>query len=98
MGVTGLGTLAAAPFGGHTVNLAAITAALTAGPDAGPDRDRRWVAAVSAGAAYVVLAVGAGAFTALVTAAPEGVVQSAAGLALLGTLAAALGGAVADEA
>lgn len=97
MAVTGLGTLAAAPLGGHTVNLAAITAALAAGPDAGPDRERRWVASVSAAATYVVLAAGAGALTTLVAAAPEGVVQSAAGLALLGTLAAALGAALADE-
>lgn len=97
MGVTGLGTLLAAPLGGHAVNLAAITAALTAGPAAGPDRERRWHASVAAALTYLGLAVGAGALTALVAAAPDGVVQSAAGLALLGTLAAALGDALADE-
>ena len=42
-------------FGGHLVNLAAITAALCAGPEAHPDPARRWVASASAGAAYVVL-------------------------------------------
>lgn len=97
MGVTGVGTLLAAPLGGHAVNLAAITAALTAGPSAGPDRDRRWHASVAAALTYLLLAVGAGALTALVAAAPDGVVQSAAGLALLGTLAAALGDALSDE-
>ena len=35
---TGVATLIAAPFGGHAVNLAAISAALAAGPDAHPDR------------------------------------------------------------
>ena len=34
---TGGFTLLAAPFGGHAVNLAAITAALCASPDASPD-------------------------------------------------------------
>ena len=97
MGVTGLGTLLAAPLGGHAVNLAAITAALAAGPAAGPDRERRWHASVSAAITYLVLAAGTGALTALVSAAPDGVVQSAAGLALLGTLAAALGDALSEE-
>lgn len=95
--VTGVGTVAAAPFGGHAVNLAAITAALAAGPDAGPDRDRRWIAPVAAAATYLVFAGAAGAVTALVVAAPDGVMQSAAGLALLGTLAASLRESLDDE-
>ena len=41
---TGAGTLAAAPLGGHAMNLAAISASLAAGEEAGP-RDRRWIAA-----------------------------------------------------
>ena len=97
MTVTGLGTLAGAPFGGHAINLAAITAALTAGPTAGAARDRRWIAAVSASVTYLALALACGALTALVAAAPGGVMQAAAGLALLGTLGAALAGALADE-
>ena len=39
MTVTGIGTLVGAPFGGHAINLAAITAAMNAGPMAGPDRE-----------------------------------------------------------
>ena len=97
LGVTGLGTLLAAPFGGHAVNLAAITAALMAGPAAGADRARRWQASVAASLTYLLLAAAAGALTTLVAAAPDGVVQSAAGLALLGTLAASLGDALAEE-
>jgi benzoate membrane transport protein len=44
---TGAATVAAAPFGGHALNLAAISAALTAGPDGGRDPERRWVAALA---------------------------------------------------
>lgn len=96
MGVTGVATMLGAPFGGHAVNLAAITAALGAGPTAGPDRDRRWLSSITAGSLYLVLAGAAGLLTALVAAAPDGVVQAAAGLALLGTLASALGESLAD--
>src|SRR3546814_8230993 len=39
---TGVFSLLAAPFGGHAVNLAAITAALCAGEDAHPDPRRRY--------------------------------------------------------
>jgi len=97
MTVTGIGTLLGAPFGGHAINLAAITAAMTAGPTAGADRGRRWQAVVAAAATYLVLALACGALTALVAAAPGDVMQAAAGLALLGTLAASLAGALADE-
>jgi benzoate membrane transport protein len=52
---------------------------------------------VAAAATYLVLALACGALTALVAAAPGDVMQAAAGLALLGTLAASLAGALADE-
>jgi benzoate membrane transport protein len=97
MAVTGIGTLAGAPLGAHAINLAAITAALTAGPGAGPDRSRRWVASTTAAGAYVVLALASAALATLVAAAPGDVMQAAAGLALLGTLASSLAGALADE-
>lgn len=95
---TGLGTVAAAPFGGHAVNLAAISAALAAGTDAGPDTSRRWRAALSAGGAYLVLAVASASLVALVTSAPAGVVQAAAGLALVPVLGSALAAATSDPA
>ncbi|WP_308281210.1 benzoate/H(+) symporter BenE family transporter [Pimelobacter sp. 30-1] len=96
LAVTGIGTIAGAPTGGHAINLAAISAALAAGPTAGPDRSRRWIASVSASVTYLVLAVASTALAALVVAAADGVMQAAAGLALLGTLGAALGEALAD--
>jgi benzoate membrane transport protein len=99
---TGLGSIAAAPFGGHAVNLAAITAALCAGPDAHPDPARRWIAAVACGAAYVLLAALAPVAAGLLAASPPLLVQAVAGLALIGAFASAaaafLGAAEAREA
>jgi benzoate membrane transport protein len=91
---TGLFSLAGAPLGGHAVNLAAITAALCAGEGAGPDPARRWVAAVVAGAVYVVFGLLAGAVTAFVASAPPVLIQAVAGLALLGPFGGAMLGAV----
>lgn len=95
MTVTGLGTVTGAALGGHAVNLAAITAAMAASPEADPDRDRRWIAAHTAGWAYLVLAALTTALTAWVSAAPSGVVETVAGLALLGTLGASLAASLA---
>jgi benzoate membrane transport protein len=95
---TGLGSAAAAPFGGHAVNLAAITAALAAGPDAHPDPERRWIASVTAGATMIALGLGAGLATALVLASPPVLIEGVAGLALLGALGSAVAAAVADPA
>ncbi|GAA3405996.1 benzoate/H(+) symporter BenE family transporter [Pseudarthrobacter polychromogenes] len=94
--VTGAGTAAAAPFGTHAVNLAALSAALAAGEEAGPDRHRRWVAGFTSGLAYLVLAAFSAALVTLVTAAPAGMLEAVAGLALLGTLAGAVSAALAD--
>ncbi|SDE46386.1 benzoate membrane transport protein [Rhodococcus tukisamuensis] len=97
MAVTGIGTVVGAPAGGHAINLAAISAALAAGPTAHPDPRRRWVAAFTAGCAYLVLALCSAALAALVAVAPAGVVETVAGLALLATLGGSLVAALADE-
>lgn len=82
--VTGLFSLFSAPFGGHAVNLAAITAAMCAGEDAHPDRRKRYWAAIIAGLGYVILGLAAGAVTAFVSLAPPILIQAVAGLALIG--------------
>jgi len=87
---SGLLSSAGALFGGHAINLAAITAAIMAGPDSHPDRDRRWVAAVAGGAFYLVLGLGAGLATALVSASPPILITAVAGLALLGAFVSAV--------
>ena len=94
---TGLFSLLAAPFGGHAVNLAAITAALCANPDAEPDPARRWQAAAWAGLTYCVFGLLAGMATRFVAAAPPALVQAVAGLALLGAFGAALRAALNDD-
>ena len=94
MTVTGVGSMLAAPFGGHAINLAAISAALAAAPDADPDRERRWVAGLSAGVTYLVLGLTSTGLVAVVLAAPDGVVQAVAGVALLGAFASACAAAM----
>lgn len=94
--VTGLGSVVAAPAGGHGINLAAISAALTAGPEAGPDRGRRWIASVTSGFVAIGIGIGAAAFGTLVTLAPEGVIAAVAGLALFGTFASSLKASLED--
>jgi len=91
---TGVLTMLSAPFGGHAVNLAAITAALCAGPDADPDPKRRYWAAVVGGAVYIVFGLLAGAATAFISASPPILIEAVAGLALLGAFGSALLGAV----
>ena len=95
---TGLFSLLAAPFGGHGVNLAAITAALCAGPDAHPDPARRYWSAVVAGITYVFFGLLATAATAFISASPPILIEAVAGLALLGSFGSAMAGALAAPA
>ncbi|TLM86636.1 benzoate/H(+) symporter BenE family transporter [Pseudarthrobacter sp. NamE2] len=95
--VTGAGTALGAGFGGHAINLGALSAALAAGEEAGGDRSRRWVAGFTSGLAYLVLAAFSAALVTLVNAAPAGMLEAVAGLALLGTLAAAVSASLADS-
>lgn len=93
---TGAATTLGAPFGGIAINFAAITAALAASPDAHRDPHRRWIAATTAGALYIVLGLGAAAATALLIAAPPLLIEGVAGLALLPALGGALTTALSD--
>ena len=93
---TGLFSLFSAPFGGHAVNLAAITAALCAGEDAHPDPERRYWAAVVSGVVYILFGLMAGAATAFISASPPILIQAVAGLALLGAMGSSLMAAMSD--
>lgn len=95
LAATGLGSAAIAPFGAQTINLSALTAAIMAG-DEHTARDRRWIATVTAGGCYILLGLGAGVAGALVSASPPILIESVAGLALLGALITALTSAMAD--
>jgi len=83
---TGLGSAGASLFGGHAINLGAITAAIMSGPESHPDRDKRWIATLTNGLLYIPLGLGAGVAVALVSAAPAILVTAVAGLAVLGAL------------
>lgn len=89
--LTGVFSLLAAPFGGHAVNLAAITAAMCAGEDAHKDPERRYWAAAAAGLAYILFGLFAGLVMAFVAVTPAILIEAVAGLALLGALAFSIG-------
>ena len=95
--LTGLATLALAPFGAFALNLSAITAAIVMGKEAHPNPDKRYTAAVSCGLIYLVIGVFGAAVTSLLAAFPKELVAAIAGLALLGTIGAGLAAAVKDE-
>eukprot|EP01037_Dinobryon_pediforme_P009518 gene9519-9598_t len=87
---TGLFSGITALFGGIALNLAAITAAMCAGEESHPDRDKRYWTAIIAGLAYVIFGLFAGALTAFVSVAPPLLIESVAGLALLGAFSGAM--------
>ena len=96
--MTGVVTLLLAPFGAFALNLSAITAAICMGPEAHPDPQRRYTAAVSCGALYVVIGVFGAVVTGLLVAFPKELVVAIAGLALLGSIGSGLSTALRDEA
>jgi benzoate membrane transport protein len=96
--LTGLVTLLLAPFGAFALNLSAITAAICMGPEAHANPARRYTAAASCGAIYLVIGLFGAAITGVLTAFPKELVAAIAGLALLGTIGGALTAALRDDA
>jgi benzoate membrane transport protein len=94
---TGAATAVLAPFGGFSINLAAITAAICMGREAHEDPRRRYVAAVVAGGFYLVMGLLGATVGALLAAFPRELVVGIAGLALVGTIANGLALAARDE-
>lgn len=93
---SGLASGAGAAFGAHVINLAAITAAIMASPEAHPQKDKRWIASFTAGFGYILLGLGAGVATALVSASPPILIVAVAGLAVLGALVTSITSALDD--
>ena len=96
--LTGLATLVLAPFGAFALNLSAITAAICMGREAHEDPARRYTAAVSCGAIYVLIGLFGAAITGVLTAFPKELVAAIAGLALLGTIGNGLAAALENDA
>lgn len=97
IGWSGLTNLVVAPFGGFTLNLAAITAAFCMGPEAHPDPKKRYIAAMSAGFFYGLMGIFGATIAGLFAAFPHELVLALAGLALLGTIGSGLAAATSDE-
>jgi benzoate membrane transport protein len=95
--MTGVATFVLAPFGAFALNLSAITAAICMGKEAHPDPARRYTAAVSCGVIYIGIGLFGAIVTALLAAFPEELIAAIAGLALLGTIAAGLNTALAND-
>jgi benzoate membrane transport protein len=97
IGWTGAANLLLAPFGGFALNLAAITAAICMGREAHEDPGRRYVAAIAAGAFYVLIGLFGATVSALFLALPRELVVAIAGFALLGTIGSGLASALVQE-
>jgi len=87
---TGLVNLIIAPFGGFSINLAAITAALCMGKDVDPCHSKRYWATVAGGIFYILLGLGAASLMGLFETLPQALILALAGIALFSTIAASL--------
>ncbi len=86
LSVTGFASLLLAPFGGHGVNLAAITAAICTGPQAHEDATKRYTAAVFCGLFYALAGLFGASLVALFAALPKALLLSVAAIALFGSI------------
>jgi benzoate membrane transport protein len=96
--LTGLCTLLLAPFGAFALNLSAITAAICMGPEAHAQAQRRYTAAVSCGALYVLVGLFGATIIGVLTAFPKELVAAIAGLALMSSIAGGLRAALESDA
>ncbi len=83
---TGLTNILAAPFGGFSVNLAAISAAICMTEEVDIDKQQRYRAVLWTGVFYLIAGVFATTVVAIFLSLPEAVTKILAGFALLGTL------------
>ncbi|MGM7666613.1 benzoate/H(+) symporter BenE family transporter [Microbacterium sp. A93] len=90
LGTAGVGSVLFAPFGAHSINLAAITAGICCGREAHEDPTRRYVAGISCGVFFVLFGFAGQNIVELLGAVPEQLVTAAAGVALIGALQGAL--------
>jgi benzoate membrane transport protein len=97
LGITGAASLATAFLGAHTSNLAAISAALCTGPDAHPDPAQRWKTGPFYALWWGLIALFGASLVGLFAALPPALLATVAGTALLGSLAGAMGTALAVE-
>jgi len=97
LAVTGAASLGTAFMGAHTSNLAAISAALCTGPDAHPDPAKRWMTGPFYAVFWGLIAVFGASLVGLFGALPPALLATVAGTALLGSMAGAMGSALAGD-
>ena len=97
LAVTGGVSLATAFLGAHTSNLAAISAALCTGPDAHPDPAERWKTGPFYALWWGLIALFGASLVGLFGALPPALLATVAGTALLGSMASAMGSALAAD-
>lgn len=94
--VTGITSLLTAPFGGHGLTLAAITAAMVTGPESHPDPLKRYTAGVATGFWYIVTGVFGATLITLFSGLPVPLIHTISGLALTGAIISSLSASMAD--
>lgn len=94
---TGITNILSAPFGGFSVNLAAISAAICMTPEVDSDKTQRYRAVIWAGVFYLIAGVFATTVVAIFLSLPDEVTKILAGFALSGTLMMCLQSAFHDE-
>jgi len=97
LAVTGGLSLATAFVGAHTSNLAAISAALCTGPDAHPDPAQRWKTGPLYALWWALIGLFGASLVGLFAALPPALLATVAGTALLGSMAGAMGTALASD-
>jgi benzoate membrane transport protein len=95
--VTGLAALLLAPFGAHSINLAAITAAICCGEEAHENPSKRYVAGIVCGVGYLVIGTFGAALAGLFSSLPKELIATLAGLALVGSILTGMIGLTSDE-
>lgn len=85
-----IGGILLAPFGCHGLNLAAVTASLCTGKEAHENPRRRYIAALSGSATYLVFGIAGATLVSLFAAFPGALIAALAGLALYGAISDAL--------
>ena len=97
LAVTGAVSLGTAFMGAHTSNLAAISAALCTGPDAHPDPAKRWMTGPFYALFWGLIALFGASLVGVFGALPPALLATVAGTALLGSMASAMGAALAGD-
>ena len=86
LGSCGVASAIFAPFAGHALNLAAVTAAIATSRESHPDHERRYVAGMACGVFYLLRGFLATFIVSLFAAIPAGMITALAGVALLAPL------------